>query len=573
MKEIHVILVISIIFSIIGLVIVLASTNSTEFNFYKSEISIDGKKITEKLYFKPDKSYHTLYRNFQSSIYFNKSYLGKESIGVLDVKCQSGNAYVYSSSGAQCIMFKETPQQTSCPLYTEKGEYGCTFGNQYGFLKGEEYWVEATYELSPDTIFIVNEQTYIKFEAYSEKKHVSLNTKNFIVSGPNIKENSYSSLEDVIIYIPYNGTIPGAKVIWLDKFEFDSDFFERLQLYFLVLLPILITFFVWYFFGREKTYADIPPELSMYPHKRRPWQVAAYFQPPFNVMDKNFYSSMLINFYNKKVIDIKLKEKEVWVKINDYSGDLDIIEKNFLAIILGLFSENPLRSLKEKTDSWTKAIHSFGRSIKKGLFGDQRKNYIDGDYINLKKAFRSSANRSYMQVAAKLLKDEVKKEGKKYIDTKGSVLISTLVIVLYFVFYFFSGLVVNPYILFLFFFFFIFLLFANAKSALFIRFKESYYKEYQHWQAYRKFLKNSFSIKHHGYKGIVLWDEILVYATSLGVSKKVLKQLKEARIIDEKIYFIYIGVYASANSFSVSSGSAGGGAGGGGVGGGGGGGR
>lgn len=81
-------------------------------------------------------------------------------------------------------------------------------------------------------------------------------------------------------------------------------------------------------------------------------------------------------------------------------------------------------------------------------------------------------------------------------------------------------------------------------------------------------------MKAHGYKGTIIWSEILLYATALGVAKKVLKQLKKENIIDDKQYRAYIfatspSIHTSINSHSGggSSGMSSGGIGGGGVGG------
>ena len=88
---------------------------------------------------------------------------------------------------------------------------------------------------------------------------------------------------------------------------------------------------------------------------------------------------------------------------------------------------------------------------------------------------------------------------------------------------------------------------------------------------------NSFSIKTATHKTVVIWNEYLVYATALGVPKRVIEELKANNLIDERQVSMYNGVIlASSASFSSASGGAGGGfggAGGGGAGGGGGGGR
>jgi uncharacterized membrane protein len=550
MRERNLILILVIIFVIIGAFAFYYSSNYNKFNFYKSEVTVEGKTITEKLYFKTDKPYHTLYRNFADPIYALNQNPSSNSIHILDVKCDEGQPYVrdiYSS----CTQFQNTSLKMNCPAYTENNEYGCTFGYTYGFKEDAEYWIESKYELNPENLFLIDGSTYIKFVAYSENNHIDLNRENFVVNGDATREGSYSPKENVILYIPYNNT-PGSNIIKKPSFEFDNGLPETILTFFMAFSPALLIFFVWWFFGREHTYADIPPELSMYPTERKPWEVAAYFNPPFNVLDQNFFSAMLIDFYNRKIIDIQIKNKNVMVKVNETKEKLDKIEKDFLELISGFFKKNP---------------------EKKFLGFKYSESHIENGYLDLNAALGSFSNRAELTLSFKEMHKEVKNLGKKYVDTKGHTVLYTLFIIAYLFLHLqgFSFLNLTAAIL-----MFLALITASivsANSSLFVKFNEHYYREYQHWQAYKKFLSNSFSIKSHGHKGVIIWDKILVYGTALGVSKKVIKELKQGGIIDQHHYNIYNGLYLSSGSFSASTSSGHGGAGGGGVGGGGGGGR
>jgi len=71
-------------------------------------------------------------------------------------------------------------------------------------------------------------------------------------------------------------------------------------------------------------------------------------------------------------------------------------------------------------------------------------------------------------------------------------------------------------------------------------------------------------------RAVKMWDHYIVYAISLGVAKKVLKEFKKAHLINENYYNVYTGIYVSSGSFATSAGVSGGA---GGAGGGGGGGR
>jgi uncharacterized membrane protein len=265
------------------------------------------------------------------------------------------------------------------------------------------------------------------------------------------------------------------------------------------------------------------------------------------MLDKNFFSAMLMNFYHKKVIDIKIIKKgrfsgkDPWIKINQHNVSLDKIETKFLSII---------KNLKHKKD--------------------------DQGYFNLKKDIRSFSNSFTVKSEFKKLHKEVKKQGEPFIDRKGRNAIMALFILLFIILQFPLALSGNFFLIPLYIVLLVVLLIMSSKSAIFIKFKEDYYKEYQHWQAYRKYLLNSFSITSRDHEAVKMWDHVIVYATALGAAKKVLKELKKAGVINEKNYALYTGIYVHSGSFASASGAGGGGMGGaagGGVGGGGGGGR
>lgn len=566
MREEMQIALIAGIFVLAGLFVFFQGQSYTEFNFHESELAIVSNQVTEKLYFHTDKPYHTLYRDFSNPVYsLVDSPYKINYVEIQNVLCSAGTAYVQNDL-YRCTFFEGGVKSGTCLRYTQKNEYGCGFGYNYGFKKGEDYTIETTYTLNPKNLFLINDKYYIKFVVYSKNRHVKLNEKNFFISGPHEQSDSYASNEDVIIYIPFNEDISNYNIISQKNFEYDGNLIENLFALFFSLLPAGIIFLLWRIFGKEKTYEDIPEELSFYPGERNPWEVAAFFQPPFNTLDKNFFATMLINFYHKKVIDIKMKQKDLLVKVNNYKKEsLDKIEKYFLEIIEYLFENDPSNDKSEKS--------FFG-----GLFSS--KSYIESGYLNLNKSLASSRNRPRMLTFFKDLHKDVKDIGKNYIDTKGQTLILVFTLVLLFLgrglLSIFVGVGTWPILLYVAMFLTVILM---GKSPLFIKFNEHYYKEFQRWQAYRKFLKNSFSIQAHGHKGVILWDKILVYATALGVAKEVLKEMKKVGIIDDRNFALYTGIYIGSTSFSASAGPSGGhgggfgGAGGGGIGGGGGGGR
>ena len=353
MKERNLAIIITIILLLLGLILGIISISSEkivnsiqssyhEFNFYKSELNINGTNINEKLYFHTDNPYHTLFRNFQSSIgTINDKYI-KNSILINSVKCQEGSAY-FRRAG-YCYQSPDFTKQVACQQYTEDNEYGCTFGDFYGFKSGKDYWISSELILNPENLFKINGEYYIKFIAYGANNHNPLKIGNdFNIKGDAVYKNEYASGEYVIIYILYDGDISKYNEIDKPDFEYGTDktssltpayviLLNYLKTIFVFLIPAILFFCSWIFFGKELKEEDVPDQLSQNPTERKPWEVAAYFNPPFAKIDKNFYSAMLLDFSRRKIIDIQLMKNktffsnkdEIYIKINDYkNNDLD----------------------------------------------------------------------------------------------------------------------------------------------------------------------------------------------------------------------------------------------------------
>ena len=542
MKERGKIAIVIAIFVIMGAATVSLSLLYGKFNFYKSELTINGMNISEKLFYKPNKDYHTLYRNFESPLSLSVVNNFDNYVIINNVKCQEGQAYMQDS---YMDTFK-FPEKAKIDLaYTKENEYGCGFGNELGFKKGSNYWIEAEYELKPKNIFKIKDSYYIKFNAYSKNRHNFLvKGSNFIVNGNAEIKKYFSALNPVVIYIPYDGDISGFNIIEEGNFKFRSNILYLLILIIFALSPAILVFASWYFFGREKSYEDIPDALSAYPKERKGWEIAAFFNPPFASIDKNFSSTMLLELYRRKVIDIKMKDKDMFIKINN-KKNLDNEETAFV---------NQLELIKNFSD----------------------KKYLEGEYFNIEKATISisSIMKNTTQIEGKYLDLAVlvDKESKKYMGRKG---LTFLFLSLFGIIplAFLTGLLVTPMLI-LFISSLSILTVIAGKSALFVSFKEDYYIEYQHWQAFKKWLSGFPSMRESPPNAVVLWEKYLVYAAALGVEKQVAKGLKNWGVIDNNRYTMVIGVSNFSSSSSIGGGSSsGGGGGGGGVGGGGGGGR
>jgi uncharacterized membrane protein len=558
MKEKTIAIIITILLLIAGLILGIIfknfnfnnlNTNSyNKFNFYRSDLNINGREVTETLYFHTDESYHTLFRTFDSPLSISEN--TKNSITIKSVSCNYGDPYFKLNN--YCYYENDFSKSQECVPYTENNEYGCTFGNTYGFNSNSEYLISSKFTINPENLFLINGKYYIKFIAYGANNHHDLiSGENLIIIGTNMHDSEYKSSDYVIIYIPYEGDSTGYNIIKKSDFEFGGEKIKKDSILYQIfvilmhLLPGLIFFLSWHYFGKELTEPDVPEQLSQIPNKRKPWEVAAYFNPPFSSIDSNFFSTLLLDFYRRKIIDIKIEEgffkKDLLIKLNRKSQELDDpIEKEFLQILEKLNEICPER-------------------------------HIQNNYFNLNKAASNPFSSLTIRSMYTVFKKSLDEHGKKFIEKKGVVIFMILIIILIMISIFtgiFSLTILSFFSLFL-------ISIISAFSSLLIKFKEDFYREYIEWQSFKKWLSYSPSMKEHGHKGVVFWEEFLVYATALGVSKKVLKELKQERIITEKQFNTFTNIHTATLSFASSGGGSGGfsGAGGGGVGGGGGGGR
>ncbi|MFA5258779.1 MAG: hypothetical protein WC402_01780 [Candidatus Pacearchaeota archaeon] len=566
MKEKNLAIIITIIILISGIIIgIITSTayvailsgNSistyNEFNFYKSELEINGTHIKETLNFETDKSYHTLFRNFESTVTV-KDNPKTNSVSIESVECALGTPY-FRISG-DCYSSPDFTKKVSCPDNTENNEYGCTFGNIYGFNKEKNYQISSDFTLSPDNLFKINGEYYVKFIAYGRNSHKSLIiNNNLFVTGDAVYTTKYLSNEYTIIYIPYKEDITSYNIIEKSDFEYDTKENKKLSELIIMLLvigiilahllPAILFFCSWYFFGKELTEPSVPSQLSQNPTDREPWEVASFFNPPFGRVDSNFFSTMLFEFYRRKIIDLKLIKKffgnNLLIKINEEkTTKLDGTEKKFLEI---------LKALKQSCP----------------------KDEIEDNYFNLNKSAKSFDTRRNLIEKYKDFQKLIDNNSKKYLEKGGIVFFTVSMIILMFISLplmligLFSLSIITLVVI----------LIISTTTSLLIKYKGDFYKEYLEWQSFKRWLKGSPAMRETKFKGVVLWEKYLVYATALGVSKEVLKELRNEGILNEKKYNFYMGVNTASFSFASSSAGSGGfsGAGAGGVGGGGGGGR
>ena len=70
------------------------------------------------------------------------------------------------------------------------------------------------------------------------------------------------------------------------------------------------------------------------------------------------------------------------------------------------------------------------------------------------------------------------------------------------------------------------------------------------WKAFKKFLQDFSKLDERDYKSIAIWEHYLVYATALGISKKVIKQLKIVFPTEFEESSNMFGTYATINLLS-----------------------
>lgn len=514
---------------------------SSEFTFSSATLELDGNIVRERLSFVPDKPYHTLYRYFASRIMLpGERDSNAEYIWIDSVECKDGIPYYKDYSG------RFVSDAASIPLeYTEPNEYGCSFGGELGFRKGAEHTIAAEYVLNPSVLFEFNGAHYIKFVAYQKRLHPHLIIgDNFEIIGNGlVKEGIFSGLPglDTVIYIPYEPeSLEGYEIRKVNRLDFGEEYARLILAFIISMLPALVCLLTWLFFGREKSEGDYPKELSQYPKERKAWEISAYFQPPFGTLDRNFLPSVILDFYSRKIIDLSFRKtgllstKDVFIKLLAHKKQVDEVEEKIISFL------------------------GYIESVEKPKDG----------FFSIRKASGRLTESAMIAIKYRSLYELIRKKSKDYIDYTGRWVLSAGLALALFIQLPMGvtgllGIIVT-----------IIILIIGNRSALFIRFKKDYYLEFQEWKGFKRYLSNSDSIRRAAHLGVVVWEKYLVYATAMGIGKKVLSEMKSLKVIEESEYknmrYIYTPTAFGSFSSPGSSGSGGGGGAGGGMGGGGG---
>jgi len=525
---------------ILGILCVGMISVVTKFTFSASEIRVNGSIVNEKLTYKLfNKEYHTIYRNFLTPIIPSdtskyptdtSTVLGKDYISINKVRCSAGTAYYRDINNE----FYSTAQYLE---YTERNEYGCGFGETLGFKKGTTYTVSAEYILNPTKLFEYNNRTYIKFIAYSKDVHpVLIRGKNLQLNDEVLAKRIYLTSEDVVIYVPYiPENVSNYDVKSIKALEFDNN--NIVLNLILAIIPAMICLFTWLKFGKENAEGDYPDEMSQNPEERKAWEVAAYFHPPFGQAGGTLLPATMIDFYNRKIIDIKEVESSTHIKILQEEPKVDDVERTILNFLKKARSES-------KSNDGYFCLEDINKDVSKAWI-------LNHEYRKIQRIITVKSD--------------------EHVDNRGLVVIIAAMIIATIIFITVSG---NGYMAILYAVTLIIVILSILRTSLFSKFKKNYYLEYEQWQRFKDYLSHLDSIPRTSFKGVVMWEKYLIYATALGIGKKVLEVLKKWKVIDKKQYNSYhaintatiisSGSSASSTSGGFSGGSAGGMGGGGG---------
>jgi len=499
---------------------------------YTVEIKTDGS-LTETYNYnvKNSNQYRMLYRYWDERVVYNEN-LSNPHIRLKDVYCNY-NSYVKDYRGNGKIINGDSNLEYYVESKAYKNEIGCYNPNY--FSKGN-YELKIEYEIYPNVEY---DDNFFHINLRLADEHIPYQNIRIIIDDPDDditylfthphmyteKENGKyiitgSSPKDSLIeiefvsknidygYKNYEENVLEKTINANDDYDSKYNIFSFLNVILLVLTFgfALILFLIYYILGREKDYV-VPEYLNFIPKKRKPWIVNQVFYKNEHTIDDNALYATLLDFHNRKIINMNEKDGDLIIEILKKTEKLDEYEQKAFSFIKKWGKNNIFN------------LGKFASKIKNKDYDFHELNEIYGDMQYLRKTAKSRTAKDFFI------------NGKIY----PSIFLCLGFILFIVSLYFFMNYVdIYPILyqnLILSIVFLIQTIISIIPSPVFFgHWKNDFYKEKLEWDSFKDFLSDMAQLKKYDMQDIIIWEEWLVYGTALGVGKKVAKSLKELKI-------------------------------------------
>ncbi len=279
---------------------------------------------------------------------------------------------------------------------------------------------------------------------------------------------------------------------------FLRDMMYGVLLILLTCTPLILLGLIYIIFGKEQPVV-VPDELSFVPNPSRPlWMVSAVFSDGVqgNNMTKatKLTQALLFKMADKKIA--KFKEKLV------------------------RFDDKKLADFMLSDDPDHEDIHKLIALIK-NCFKKEK----DGWY-NLAEIAPNKEDVLARGIEELLSSSRMNRAWAQCMDTTGEKLAHFVLVLSAFVYLLFLRVFLFIPALCLFFGTFAFAI-GTLRTGLFARWKKNYFKEFLHWQAFKRFLQDSAALEKYGVQDINMWRDWLIYGAALGVGGAVSKTFQQ----------------------------------------------
>ncbi len=554
LKQLVLVLTGSIVLAIIGLLVFYSiPTESPVSADYTAILDPDGV-LTEVFVYHvgENREYTMLYRYWEAPL--TLTYTSQPHIQLLSIQCPGDSIpYVKDYTGHVTVWnISSTIYVYDIRERAYLNEAGCYFP---GKIPAGDHKVVYKYVIRPP---LRCDGTYCHLNLKLAREHITYSNVNVTILDPRgdikafyvhvpeysiireggkITVSGYSSenqlLETEFVYNENNGIrIPGFKI------EVGNALDETIQAnegylalynvikyssYILLILSLaypLILLGIYYWKGKEKKYV-VPKYLSYVPDpKKKPWLVNLLFKGDALTIDSDALYATILDLERKGYLEIIGNKEYVVVKIkkNPQPGELDRYEQDVFEFIR-YWSVNgvlDIEELKERAETMSsshkKSLYEWMRSLitTPSWMKDLAKNYVTSIriwFILLTAIF----------ILVGFLTAAVLGDSSIYMPYAQRIPIPLFILGL-------QNIIA-----------------AIAPSQLFGRWKKDYYKEKLQWDAFRNMLKDLAMIQKYAPQDLVIWKEWLVYATALGIGKKVVEAMEKLRIpVPSSGYFIYV---------------------------------